>query len=264
MREQIVQTLRQTGREFGCRILFACESGSRAWGFPSPDSDFDVRFIYVHPPQWYLRLEQLPDTIDAMLPDDLDLSGWELRKTLRLFAGCNAPLNEWLNSPEVYSAEGDFPQQLRALIPKYFKPRAVGHHYMRMAQKTLEANPLESGIRSKKLFYILRPLLALHWIAVRRSMPPTRFDELLGSELAPLEIAAVIKELQESKRTLDEAQPIAVPRELMRWIHEAMGETEALVQALPVGGWRDWGPLNALMRQWVEPDSGLQSLLPGG
>lgn len=253
MHEGISDILRQTEREFGCRILFACESGSRAWGFASPDSDFDVRFIYAHPVEWYLRLDNLPDTVDAMLPGDIDLGGWELRKTLKLFAGCNLALNEWLNSPEVYSSEPAFHQQLQLQIPRYFKPKAAGCHYLRMARNTLEAHPLKSGMRGKKLFYILRPLLALQWISARRSMPPTAFEELLNAGLAPEQITGMVRELQTQKQNLNEAQPIDVPNETIHWIKEALAQAESQTEALPAWGNRDLGALNALMREWVNP-----------
>ncbi len=251
MHEEIVRTLRQCEREFGCRVLFACESGSRAWGFASPDSDYDIRFVYVHPANWYLRLDETPDTIEAMLPGDLDLGGWELRKALRLFAGCNPPLNEWLSSPLVYAAVPEFHQGLRQLIPQYFKPKKAGYHYLRMAQKTLEDNPPEAGIRCKKLFYILRSLFALRWLVVRRSMPPTELDALLSAGLAPAEVLVPVREFQERKRTLAETAPIRVPRELADWIAETRALAETQVAALPAHGSRDLESLNRIMRAWV-------------
>lgn len=98
MKDEIIQQLRKMEKEQGFRILFACESGSRAWGFASPDSDYDVRFIYAQPASWHLRLRPGKDAVSVMLPNDLDLSGWELRKTLGLFAGCNLALFEWFNT----------------------------------------------------------------------------------------------------------------------------------------------------------------------
>ena len=251
MQDDIIQTLRQSEREFGCRVLFACESGSRAWGFPSPDSDYDIRFIYVHPSEWYLRLNESPDTIDAMLPGDLDLGGWELRKTLRLFAGCNLPLNEWLNSPLVYAAVPEFHQLLRQLIPRYFQPKRAGYHYLRMAQKTLEENPLRQGIRSKKLFYILRPLFACGWVAQRRSMPPTEFAALLEAGLAPDEVLDPIREIQGRKQSLAEAASVQVPPPLVQWIGDALAQAAEAVETLPTHGSRDMETLNGVMRRWV-------------
>ena len=120
MDEQIKTKLSELEEKHDVRILFSCESGSRAWGFASSNSDYDVRFVYVHPIEWYLHLDQQRDTIEAMLPNDLDLSGWELRKTLRLFGSCNLALNEWLGSPIIYSDDGQLKTWLYEFIPEYF------------------------------------------------------------------------------------------------------------------------------------------------
>src|SRR3954464_10534874 len=102
MREQIEEALGAIERECGVRILYACESGSRAWGFPSPDSDYDVRIIYIHPPDWYLSIDDKKDTLELPINDELDISGWELRKALRMMRKSNAVIYEWLQSPIVY------------------------------------------------------------------------------------------------------------------------------------------------------------------
>jgi uncharacterized protein len=89
--------------EHGCRVLFACESGSRAWGFASPDSDYDVRFIHTHPLDWYLRVKPGNDTIERMAPGDMDFSGWDLRKALAL----------WSFVPGLRTGDRNFRQGLR-------------------------------------------------------------------------------------------------------------------------------------------------------
>ena len=108
MKDRIREEIRTLESECDARVLLAVESGSRAWGFASPDSDYDVRFIYAHRRDWYLSVLESRDVIERMLPGDLDVSGWELRKALRLFAKCNLALNEWILSPEVYHAEPAF------------------------------------------------------------------------------------------------------------------------------------------------------------
>ena len=102
IRKEVLRRLDAVEREEDVRVLYACESGSRAWGFASPDSDYDVRFIYVHRPDWYLSIVDRRDVIERPIVDEYDLSGWELRKTLRLFRKSNPPLIEWLGSPIVY------------------------------------------------------------------------------------------------------------------------------------------------------------------
>jgi predicted nucleotidyltransferase len=157
------------------RILYACESGSRAWGFPSPDSDYDVRFIYVHPPAWYLGLDEGPDTLNFPVDDELDLAGWELRKTLRLLRGSNAALFEWLQSPIVYHEAQGFRSQLAPLLPLAFNLKAGLHHYLGQLRRGVEEDLVGEEVRLKRLFYALRSALAARWIRARHTLPPMEF-----------------------------------------------------------------------------------------
>jgi uncharacterized protein len=166
-------------QQHSVRILLAVESGSRAWGFASVDSDYDVRFIYTHALDWYLRVSEQRDVIEVAGPNLLDASGWELRKTLRLFAKCNLALNEWLNSPVIYQEAAGFRSQMQALIPSFFNPIAAVHHYMSMARVAYDACSTDGVIRTKKLFYALRALLACRWIERHLSQPPTEFARLV-------------------------------------------------------------------------------------
>jgi len=134
MKSRILEALADIEAGEGVRVLLAVESGSRAWGFASPDSDYDVRFIYAHPRDWYLSVLEPRDVIEQMLPGDLDVSGWELRKTLRLFAKCNLALNEWLGSPVTYLEVPGFRKQIATLAPNYFNSVAATYHYLRMAR----------------------------------------------------------------------------------------------------------------------------------
>ena len=170
MHDKIVGVLHELERQQDFKVLFAAESGSRAWGFASPDSDYDVRMIYVKPEAWYWSLDarqpdtsldaRQPDTFNAMLPGELDVSAWELRKTLRLFAGCNPSLNEWLGSPIIYYADPKFADEMRSLIPVYFNPVWTVYHYLALSAKALEDRQQDGTIAVKKLFYALRGLLA--------------------------------------------------------------------------------------------------------
>lgn len=176
---EILAALANIEEEHSVRILLAVESGSRAWGFASVDSDYDVRFIYTHALDWYLRVSEQRDVIEVAGPNLLDASGWELRKTLRLFAKCNLGLNEWLNSPVVYREAVGFRSQLQALIPSFFNPIAAVHHYLSMARVTYDSCDAAGIIRTKKLFYVLRALLACRWIDRNSSQPPTEFARLV-------------------------------------------------------------------------------------
>ena len=250
MHDRIRATLREIEREHACRILYACESGSRAWGFASPDSDYDVRFVYTHPLAWHLRLEPRRDSIEIMTPDALDLSGWELGKTLRLFAGCNVALNEWLGSPEVYLAEEEFVSALRALVSAYFNPRKALHHYLSMAQKTADLEIRDGRVRIKKAFYVLRPLLACQWILDRLAMPPTSFHDLLDQPL-PEPLRGEIEALLPRKALAAEGEVVDLPPALAAWIGETLEVLPARAADVPASHAPDWAPLDALMSRWV-------------
>ncbi len=208
MKERVEEELRRIERENDVRILLAVESGSRAWGFASPDSDYDVRFIYAHHRDWYVSVTEPRDVIEEMLPGDLDVSGWNLRKTLRLLCKCNLALNEWLGSPIVYSEVSGFRQQLVGLMSHYFKPVAAVHHYRSMATHAFEENHVDGSIGIKKLFYVLRPLLACRWIERKQSQPPTPFTDLLLRELVTSAERHWIDALLQRKADSREAEQI--------------------------------------------------------
>jgi predicted nucleotidyltransferase len=210
MKERVLSELDRIQREYEVRVLLAVESGSRAWGFASPDSDYDVRFIYVHRPEWYVSVHDQRDVIEEMLPGDLDVSGWELRKTLRLFAKCNLALNEWLGSPIIYSEVAEFKSQLRSLIAFYFNPIAAIYHYRSMAETALNDNFVAGQIRIKKLFYVLRPLLACRWIEQTQSQPPTEFGKLVEPKWVSIEEKEWIAETLKMKAVAAEAERISL------------------------------------------------------
>src|SRR5690606_19278768 len=108
MNNMIEEKLCQIESENEIKILYACESGSRAWGFPSPNSDYDVRFIYVQHLDWHLSMKDHKDSIDLPINKDLDIGGWEIKKALGLLWRSNPPLLEWLNSPIVYQVNNKF------------------------------------------------------------------------------------------------------------------------------------------------------------
>lgn len=181
IRRVIEQRLAQVEREEEIRVLFAVESGSRAWGFASTNSDYDVRFIYVRRTSWYLSidLETRRDVVERPIVDEIDLSGWDLRKALRLFARSNPPLFEWLDSSIVYVDRLALAGQLRALAPDFFSPLASMHHYLSMARGTFRDQLQGDVVRLKRYFYALRPLLAARWIEQGRGTAPMAFGQLV-------------------------------------------------------------------------------------
>ncbi|KRD61666.1 nucleotidyltransferase [Flavobacterium sp. Root935] len=201
MKEKILQKLKEIEIQKNVEILFAVESGSRAWGFASPDSDYDIRFIYKHKPEYYLSLWEKPDVIEFMTEDDLDGSGWDLRKSVKLLAKSNAPLIEWLFSPIVYFQNDDFVKQMQKLALECFSPIAVLHHYLGTTKNFMEVCEIHE-VKLKSYFYALRTALAGKWIIENNTFPPIVFTDLLP--IAPKNIQEKILELQEIKVTHDE------------------------------------------------------------
>lgn len=162
------------------RILYAAELGSRGWGFESKDSDYDVRFIYAHPLDWYLSVEEGRDVIEYPLSNnlDLDISGWDIKKALKLFKSSNPPLYEWLSSPIVYLENGNFTKRLRGLIPLFYSPISSMHHYLSMAKGNYKSYPTGQKVKVKKYFYVLRPIFACMWIEKYDSIPPMEYKKL--------------------------------------------------------------------------------------
>src|SRR5262245_54567602 len=177
-RQRILHELAGIEARFDVRVLFACESGSRGWGFASPDSDYDVRFVYVNQLPWYLTVEPGRDVIEQPISGELDINGWDLRKTLQLLRESNPTLLEWLRSPIVYQQETAWAERLRALAEDGFSPVRGYHHYVSMAKKNLREHLYGEVVRYKKYLYVLRPLLAARWIREGRGVPPMRFAEL--------------------------------------------------------------------------------------
>ncbi|WP_347254329.1 nucleotidyltransferase domain-containing protein [Leminorella grimontii] len=205
MRRRIERELDAIERAFDVKILYACESGSRGWGFASTDSDYDVRFIYVHKTEWYLKVEPGRDVIERPLDDELDISGWELRKALGLLKRSNPTLLEWLNSPIVYRADEAFMTELRQLAVDCFSGLKGRYHYLSMAKKNFRGYLKGDAVRLKKYFYVLRPLLAVKWIDERKSVPPMPFSHLL-TVLDDKTLLAEIDHLLESKRKHPESK----------------------------------------------------------
>ena len=202
IRQEIEVRLAAIEAADGVRYLLAVESGSRAWGFPSPDSDYDVRFVYVRPRDWYLRLEPGRDVIETPIEDDIDLNGWDIRKTLVLMLKSNAVVSEWLSSPIRYRDDDPAAARIAALANEIFDPRGVAHHYANLgrnaAERWLEG---EDAVPVKRYFYALRPALAIRAL---RSNPDRRpsmnLQALMAESAIPASLAGMIDELVEARR----------------------------------------------------------------
>lgn len=209
IRVEIMRRLAAVEEKEGVRILMAIESGSRAWGFASPNSDFDVRFIYARPQDWYLSvdLEDKRDVIEYPIVDDIDLNGWDVRKALQLFWRSNPAVIEWIQSPIQYMEKGSFRTDIHALLdPVYTLEKGI-YHYRSMAKTNYRDYLMTDMVPLKKYFYVLRPLLATRWIETYHSAPPIEFAALL--HLLPKEDG-----LLEEIHILLERKKVALEKEL--------------------------------------------------
>ena len=205
MREQVMANLAAIEAQHQVHIVFACESGSRGWGFASPDSDYDVRFIYVNRLPWYLTVESGRDVIEQPISGDLDINGWDLRKALQLLRQSNPTLLEWLRSPIVYREDAQAGPRLRKLAEEGFSAVRGYHHYVSMAKKNFREHLRCEQVRYKKYLYVLRPLLAARWIREARGVPPMRFAELAQYTLDDAVLIDEINRLLQIKMRAGEA-----------------------------------------------------------
>jgi predicted nucleotidyltransferase len=206
VRAHIEATLAGVARTEGARVLYAAESGSRAWGFGSPDSDYDVRFLYVHPRDWYVSLDEKRDVIERPLDEQLvDLAGWDIRKALRLLLRSNPALCEWLTSPIRYIDDAPLRTELAAMFDAHASPHALAYHYWSIArgQWNREVGQ-KTEVRLKKYFYVVRPLLSLEWVAGKATPPPMHIDALIAAVPIPAAARKALDDLLALKRNTPE------------------------------------------------------------
>ena len=199
MDKKIQQELEILSCNENITILYAAESGSRAWGFPSPDSDYDARFFYVREFNFYLNLFEGRDVIELPIDDALDISGWDIKKALLLASKSNAVVWEWLQSPIVYSEQEGIRERFLEAIRESFSVKSAAHHYLAMAKRGLDTLDEATEIKFKKYFYCIRALLAAHWTLTENAPPPITINELLEN-ISENTIKEIIASLVEEKR----------------------------------------------------------------
>ena len=202
MEKIIKEKLVEIEAQENVKIIGAFESGSRAWGFASPDSDYDVRFLYIRNRDDYLKLGGIRDVIEWQLDETLDINGWDIQKALRLLYKSNPTIFEWCASPIVY-LESNILFQFKALLPEFFSCKKSLFHYWHMAETNYQKYLKTPEVRIKKYFYVLRPLLAAQWIIDKQCPPPMLFSELVEEEL-DLTIKPEVDSLLQLKKELPE------------------------------------------------------------
>ncbi len=252
MQNMILQVLTEIEREKNVRILLAVESGSRAWGFASPDSDYDVRFLYVRPWTDYLCLEGRRDVIELPVDDLLDVNGWDLDKTLKLLHASNPTLFEWFSSPIVYRSS-PFAERFVPYMRRCFSSKKSLWHYLRMAERNYREFLRDRElVKAKKYFYVLRPVLACRWILRQGTPPPMRFFDLAAAELDP-SLNETVTNLLDIKIHAPEVKEVPRIQALHSYLETNIAVIKDEIAVLPETPAPDWSELNRLFLSEIIP-----------
>ena len=244
MEKIIAEKLEEIEKGENVRIIHCVESGSRAWGFASPDSDYDVRFIYVRPLDYYLRLDKTTDVIEWQLDDVLDINGWDIKKALMLLHKSNPTLFEWNGSPIVYRTTEQW-GRVSDIINGFFIRKSGVYHYLSTAKSNYREYLKGEQVRLKKYFYVIRPILACKWILKERTPPPMLFTELAEKYLDD-EIKTEVDRLLEVKMKTPEITAGKRIDALNRYIDRNIEELTEIVKEMPEEEGGDWERLNEL------------------
>jgi len=238
----INEKLTVLGEECGVRVLYAVEAGSRAWGFASPDSDYDVRFIYVRPRDDYLRLDNVDDVLEYEISELYDIVGWDIQKALRLFHKSNPSLFEWLGSPVIYKTTDVFERHRTDLLAHYQKKHGL-YHYFNMAKRNFHANFKTDRVPLKRYLYVIRPLLACKWILNSDSPPPVLFGELVSHALEP-ELHSAMDDMLAKKSIPEESEKHVRVALWDQWINDNFAMLAHAPDALEPDSKMSWQKLN--------------------
>lgn len=225
MKEEIIEHLRLLEKEENINILYAAESGSRAWGCPSPDSDYDIRIIYKRSESEYLEIDDKPDSLDYFHGELLDINGWDIKKVLKLVRKSNVTPFEWSQSPIKYIENKPFINDLLGLCNTYFQPAHSINHYLGLAKNSYYKSKFGNSINLKKLFYVLRPLMAAKWIIDRNEIPPMDIPNLIDV-ISNTDIVKRINELLALKRDLNESHTQVIEAPLIDFIDNTFNYVE--------------------------------------
>ena len=238
----VPQKLKEIESTYHVTVLWAVESGSRAWGFASPDSDFDVRFIYKQKEEAYLKLNPGRDVIELPIDDTWDVSGWDLDKTLKLLQKSNPTLYEWFQSPIRYY-ETDFSQRIEPLLNECFSEEKMLYHYLNTATHNIRDFLSGDSVRPKKYFYALRPILACLWIRTYHTAPPVLFDDLYRTVL-PETLKDSVDYLLELKIHGPEKMEIPPIKEIRDFLDMQVADIGCYLQSIRNNSSDRWDALN--------------------
>ena len=256
IQREIQENLDRIEQKYNVKILLAVESGSRAWGFASPDSDYDVRFIYMHKPEEYLRIDAMKDVIEWQLDEVLDINGWDVRKALLAFGKGNPNVMEWANSPIIYRKADEW-EPLKETALHYFSEKSALYHYYGTANSTLQGFLQGEMIRYKKYFYALRPLLCCHWIERYHTVPPMEFEKLLTMFGEPDEVLTfglyeaiqklLVRKAETEEKDLNPQMPV-----IIEFIRNECTRQKQISDAAPDDHRHDYSELNEAFRELLK------------
>ena len=255
MERTIRKKLLEIEQAEGVRILLAVESGSRAWGFASPDSDYDVRFIYARDVDFYLRLDKTRDVIEWQLDETFDINGWDARKALGLIASSNPTVFEWMTSEIVYRTSAEFAEWRNIFLRDYFSPRTSLYHYLNMARNNGgEFLQTLGSVRYKKYLYALRAMLAAKWVACELTQPPIAFADLVEAQL-DAKLVPLVEDLVAQKKNSSEMGKGPAIRPLNGYIEDTLAELYRYADEVPAVDGRDWVELNRAFQKFATQTS---------
>lgn len=254
MEDEIQERLTEIEKAYNIRILYACEAGSRLWGYASVGSDRDVRFVYAHPLEWYLSIEEGPDTLEIKPNDLLDLSGWELKKTLKLYKKSNPSLLEMLHSHIILRKHPLFFERLKQMEALLFSKKTCLIHYLNMAQTNYKKWQKDATPSLKHYFHVIRPLLMCRWISTQGQMPPLQLFRL--AEDCPTSIKEDIHRLiQKQMHQESVLKTDALFKSLNGFVEENVVQIKnQLIDVAPAKGDDPTPLLNQLFRSTITTD----------
>lgn len=250
IRQQILEKLNEIEKHENVKILHCIESGSRAWGFASPDSDYDVRFIYVRPKEYYLRLDKTRDVIEWQLDDTLDINGWDIKKALTLLHKSNPTLFEWNSSPIVYKTTDEW-KEIANVINSYFIAKSGLYHYLNTAKSNYREYLKKDKVRIKKYFYVLRPLLACKWILEENTPPPMEFHILMEKYLDE-DIKPDVEKLLDLKMNKPEITTGKRFDRINDYLDNTITEIENIISTLSDNKTQSWDKLNEIFLKIIK------------
>jgi len=253
IRAEIMRRIKSAEQEHNVKIIFAIESGSRAWGFASPNSDYDVRFIYAHPQDWYLdiNVEGKRDVIEYPIVDEIDINGWDIRKALMLFWKSNPAFVEWIQSPIVYVDDGIFSKRVLELLPNIYANEKGIYHYKHMAKTNYCGYLRKDLVPLKKYFYVLRPLLAIKWLEEKNEPAPIEFDTLRTLVKDDHDLTEAIEKLLVRKKASMEKDLIPQVPAINAFIESELERLEDYAD-VPEREAKDMQQLNELFKELIQ------------